>query len=168
MRPSPRLSGQFVDQHRAGLPGFGHGSSAGGSTKDAQRRSHAEAADSGRCRPAPRGLQGHRIEPASLEISIATGEFYAVIDSDELRILSNDREEAAVTIRPEPVKPLPGQDSVWDYLRPPRLETFVGSITVEPGGKTVASTKCSCWAATAERRNLLFRSDLGPPYGSVP
>ena len=31
-----------------------------------------------------------------------------------------------MTIRPSPVKPGPGQESVWDYPRPPRLETFVG------------------------------------------
>jgi uncharacterized protein (DUF427 family) len=30
---------------------------------------------------------------------------------------------------------------VWDYPRPPRLEAFVGSITVELGGKPIASTK---------------------------
>jgi uncharacterized protein (DUF427 family) len=34
----------------------------------------------------------------------------------------------------------PGQESVWDYPRPPRLEEFSGSITVELGGQTVAST----------------------------
>jgi len=45
-----------------------------------------------------------------------------------------------VTIRPIPVKPLPGQESVWDYPRPSWLETFVGTITVELGAKTVAST----------------------------
>ncbi|KUI25337.1 hypothetical protein AU195_24070 [Mycobacterium sp. IS-1496] len=42
--------------------------------------------------------------------------------------------------RPVPLKPGPGQESVWDYPRPPRLETFRGSITVEFGGRTVAST----------------------------
>ena len=45
-----------------------------------------------------------------------------------------------MTIQPKPVKPGPGQESVWDYPRPPRLERFVGSITVELGGKTIAST----------------------------
>jgi hypothetical protein len=45
-----------------------------------------------------------------------------------------------VTIRSKPDKPRPGQESVWDYPRPPRLETFEGSITVELGGNTVAST----------------------------
>jgi len=42
--------------------------------------------------------------------------------------------------RPKPERPGPGQESVWDYPRPPRLEEFRGSITVEFGGQTVAST----------------------------
>jgi uncharacterized protein (DUF427 family) len=42
--------------------------------------------------------------------------------------------------RPTPQKPGPGQESVWDYPRPPRLEEFTGSITVELGGQTIAST----------------------------
>jgi uncharacterized protein (DUF427 family) len=29
---------------------------------------------------------------------------------------------------------------VWDYPRPPRLESFAGAITVELGGRTIAST----------------------------
>jgi uncharacterized protein (DUF427 family) len=41
---------------------------------------------------------------------------------------------------PTPDKPGAGQESVWDYPRPPRLETFHGSITVELGGRTIAST----------------------------
>lgn len=41
---------------------------------------------------------------------------------------------------PIPDKPRPGQESVWDYPRPPRLEEFTGSITVELGGVTIAST----------------------------
>ena len=41
---------------------------------------------------------------------------------------------------PKPDKLGPGQESVWDYPRPPRLETFAGSITVELDGETVAST----------------------------
>ncbi|MGX7732818.1 DUF427 domain-containing protein [Rhodococcus sp. 2H158] len=45
-----------------------------------------------------------------------------------------------MTRRPEPVEPAVGQESVWDYPRPPRLETFAGSITVEWGGRTIAST----------------------------
>jgi uncharacterized protein (DUF427 family) len=41
---------------------------------------------------------------------------------------------------PVPDKPGPGQESVWDYPRPPRLEEFRGSITVELGGQRVAVT----------------------------
>ena len=41
---------------------------------------------------------------------------------------------------PQPDKPGPGQESVWDYPRPPRLEDFSGSITIELGGQTIAST----------------------------
>ncbi len=42
---------------------------------------------------------------------------------------------------PKPEKPGPGQESVWDYPRPPRLETFAGSITIELGGEIIASTE---------------------------
>lgn len=41
---------------------------------------------------------------------------------------------------PVPDKPRPGQESVWDYPRPPRLEQFAGSITVELGGQLIATT----------------------------
>jgi uncharacterized protein (DUF427 family) len=41
---------------------------------------------------------------------------------------------------PIPDKPRPGQESVWDYPRPPRLEEFKGSITIDLGGMTIAST----------------------------
>jgi uncharacterized protein (DUF427 family) len=41
---------------------------------------------------------------------------------------------------PEPDVPGPGQESVWDYPRPPRVEDFTGSITIELGGQTIAST----------------------------
>lgn len=39
-----------------------------------------------------------------------------------------------------PEKPRPGQESVWDYPRPPLLQEFAGSITVELGGQTIART----------------------------
>jgi uncharacterized protein (DUF427 family) len=45
-----------------------------------------------------------------------------------------------VTPWPKPDKPGPGQESVWDYPRPPRLEDFAGVITVELGGQVIAST----------------------------
>lgn len=41
---------------------------------------------------------------------------------------------------PVPDSPGSGQESVWEYPRPPRLENFSGSITVELGGQTIAST----------------------------
>lgn len=41
---------------------------------------------------------------------------------------------------PTPDKPAPGQESVWDYPRPPRLEAIRDSIQVVLGGVTVAST----------------------------
>lgn len=43
-------------------------------------------------------------------------------------------------MRPVPDKPGPGQESVWDYPRPPRLEPFAGLITIELGGEVIAST----------------------------
>lgn len=43
-------------------------------------------------------------------------------------------------MRPVPDKPGPGQESVWDYPRPPRLESFAGRITIELGGEVIAST----------------------------
>ena len=43
-------------------------------------------------------------------------------------------------VRPAPDKPGPGQESVWDYPRPPRLEEFRGSITIDFGGERIAST----------------------------
>ena len=36
--------------------------------------------------------------------------------------------------------PGPGQESVWDYPRPPRLEPFTGRLTVELGGEVIADT----------------------------
>ena len=42
--------------------------------------------------------------------------------------------------RPQPEKPGPGQESVWDYPRPPRLETSTDSIQVVLGGVTIADT----------------------------
>ncbi len=43
-------------------------------------------------------------------------------------------------MRPRPETPGPGQESVWDYPRPPRLEPFDGRITIELGGEVIATT----------------------------
>jgi uncharacterized protein (DUF427 family) len=40
-------------------------------------------------------------------------------------------------IRPRPVPPGPGQESVWSYPRPPRLEESARTITVLLGGETI-------------------------------
>jgi uncharacterized protein (DUF427 family) len=40
----------------------------------------------------------------------------------------------------EPVKPAPGQESVWDYPRPPRLEDSTRHIQVIFNGQIIADT----------------------------
>lgn len=43
-------------------------------------------------------------------------------------------------MRPEPEPPGPGQESVWDYPRPPRIEATSSRVEVVLGGETVART----------------------------
>ena len=40
----------------------------------------------------------------------------------------------------EPISPDPGQESVWDYPRPPRVEPVAARIRVVVDGLTVADT----------------------------
>jgi len=42
--------------------------------------------------------------------------------------------------RPEPIEPGPGQESVWDYPRPPRLETVRERLRIIFAGETIAET----------------------------
>ncbi len=42
--------------------------------------------------------------------------------------------------RPQRIEPGPGQESVWDYPRPPRLEPVSARLRVVLGGVTVAET----------------------------
>jgi uncharacterized protein (DUF427 family) len=42
---------------------------------------------------------------------------------------------------PARIEPGPGQESVWDYPRPPRLETSVEHLVVELAGVVVADTR---------------------------
>ena len=44
---------------------------------------------------------------------------------------------------PQPIAPGPGQESVWDYPRPPRLETSTSTIQVVLGGVTIVETNRS-------------------------
>jgi uncharacterized protein (DUF427 family) len=43
--------------------------------------------------------------------------------------------------RPEPIKPKPGQESVWDYPRPPRLEKTNKHIRIIFNAVTIADTR---------------------------
>jgi uncharacterized protein (DUF427 family) len=43
-------------------------------------------------------------------------------------------------VRPVPERPGPGQESVWAYPRPPRLEPIAELVTVELGGVEVCRT----------------------------
>jgi uncharacterized protein (DUF427 family) len=45
--------------------------------------------------------------------------------------------------RPTPERPGPGQESVWDYPRPPRLERTTCEIEVVLGGVVVARTRAA-------------------------
>ena len=43
-------------------------------------------------------------------------------------------------MRPVPIKPQPGQESVWDYPRPPRLERVPERIRILFAGEVLADT----------------------------
>jgi uncharacterized protein (DUF427 family) len=43
-------------------------------------------------------------------------------------------------MRPQPITPKPGQESVWDYPRPPRLEASTKHIQINFNGATIADT----------------------------
>jgi len=44
-------------------------------------------------------------------------------------------------VRPERVEPGPGQESVWDYPRPPALDPSAEHVVVRLGGVVVADTR---------------------------
>lgn len=45
-----------------------------------------------------------------------------------------------MTMRIEPIPPRPGQESVWDYPRPPRLEGSPKRIRILVGGETIVDS----------------------------
>jgi uncharacterized protein (DUF427 family) len=45
--------------------------------------------------------------------------------------------------RPQPITPGPGQESVWDFPRPPRVERSTSVIRVVLGGVTIVETERS-------------------------
>jgi uncharacterized protein (DUF427 family) len=44
-------------------------------------------------------------------------------------------------MKPQPIQPEPGQESVWDYPRPPKLEKVSQRIQVVYNGQTIADTQ---------------------------
>jgi len=44
-------------------------------------------------------------------------------------------------MRPAPIKPAPGQESVWDYPRPPRLEQMTPQIIIVFNGVIIMETR---------------------------
>jgi len=61
-------------------------------------------------------------------------------------------------VRPTRVEPGPGQESVWDYPRPPRLERSDDHVTVVLGGVTIADS----------RRALRVLETSSPPVYYIP
>jgi uncharacterized protein (DUF427 family) len=47
-------------------------------------------------------------------------------------------------MKPEPIEPGPGQESVWDYPRPPRLEPITKRIRIVFAGQEIVDTT-SAW-----------------------
>lgn len=45
--------------------------------------------------------------------------------------------------RPQRIEPGPGQESVWDYPRPPRVEATTDRVRVVHGGRTVVDTRAA-------------------------
>ncbi len=43
-------------------------------------------------------------------------------------------------MKPTPIKPKPGEESVWDYPRPPKIEDFNKHIRIVHNGITIADT----------------------------
>lgn len=43
-------------------------------------------------------------------------------------------------VKPQRITPAPGQESVWDYPRPPRVEAVHARVTIELGGRLIADT----------------------------
>jgi uncharacterized protein (DUF427 family) len=61
-------------------------------------------------------------------------------------------------MHPAPITPGPGQESVWDYPRPPRIEPVTKHLRVVFGGETVADT----------RRAIKYMETSHPPTYYIP
>ena len=65
--------------------------------------------------------------------------------------------------RPEPVVPGPGQESVWDYPRPPRVEPVAERLRVVVDGDRRSPTRrraCASWRRPARRSTTSRRADV--------
>jgi uncharacterized protein (DUF427 family) len=61
-------------------------------------------------------------------------------------------------MHPIPIKPGPGQESVWDYPRPPRLEPVTKHIQIKFNGAVIADT----------RRTIRVLETSHPPVYYIP
>ena len=62
-------------------------------------------------------------------------------DSERPQELDPDGTRYSDAVRPTPETAGPGQESVWDYPRPPLLETTEAHLVVVLGGVTIAETR---------------------------
>jgi len=74
-----------------------------------------------------------------------------------------------VARRPVPQPPGPGQESVWDYPRPPRVERVDARIEVVLGGECIASTE-HAWRVleTSHPPNYYLPPDAFRPGSVLP
>lgn len=72
-------------------------------------------------------------------------------------------------MRPRRIDPGPGQESVWDYPRPPRLEAVTARLRVVLGGITIAETTAG-WRVceTASPPTFYFPPDDIEPGALAP
>ena len=67
--------------------------------------------------------------------------FFDLVQNNQCKVLVEfKRWEMGGSGRFEREKPGPGQESVWDYPRPPRLEPVADKIRIEFNGKTLVDT----------------------------
>jgi uncharacterized protein (DUF427 family) len=69
-------------------------------------------------------------------------------------------------LRPEPTKPLLGQESVWDYPRPPRLEKVGARLRVVFNGQTIADTTSGYRVLETSHPPVYYlpAKDIAQPY----
>ncbi|GAA1903117.1 DUF427 domain-containing protein [Lapillicoccus jejuensis] len=67
-------------------------------------------------------------------------------------------------MRPVPITPGPGQESVWAYPRPPRVEPVTVRLTVELAGVVVADTDRCSGEGPAEVAHRVLETSHPPTY----